>query len=205
MKLPKMFWIGAAFGLSIMLLIAASGSGTINTIAKWTGSTALGNSTITDDGFGNITIGPAGAPIIEVTTPNNPSGDGTDVLIISGFSDASNGRGGDITIGAANGNGTGRGGNVLIGAGTGDAPGNVDIIAVSDGGQITLTAASDGLITFAAPAVTSRGSITVEGGVSVSDTITFSSGDSPPANALTPVAWKTVRIGTNEYRCPLFQ
>ncbi len=45
-----MFWVGAACGLSIMLLIAASGSGTINTIAKWTAATALGDSQIVDDG-----------------------------------------------------------------------------------------------------------------------------------------------------------
>lgn len=195
-----MFWIGAAFGLSIMLLIAASGSGTINTIAKWTGSTALGDSTITDDGFGNITVGSTNFQTISIQPPENPAGSGIDFFITSGFPGTENGRGGDLIIGAANGNGDGRSGNILVGT-----LGNIELRASGDNSGITLTAASDGLITFAAPAVTSRGSITIEGGVSVSDTITFSSGDSPPANALTPVAWKTVRIGTNEFRVPLFQ
>ncbi len=206
MKLPRMFWVGAACGLSIMLLIAASGSGTINTIAKWTGATALGDSTITDDGFGNITIGAAGAGSIAIQPPDNPSSFGTDVYIQSGWPLGTNGRGGDLLLGTANGNGTSRGGNIRLGVGdsSDDAPNTIDLVNLNEGGTITLTANAGSLL-LDAPKVLVTGDVAVEGGISTLRTITFSTGDSAPANALVPVAWKAVLIGTNEYRVPLYQ
>ena len=61
MKVTPAFSFLALFLLAVMLGISAqaqvSGSGTTNKIPKWTGTTTLGDSSITEDASGNMAVG----------------------------------------------------------------------------------------------------------------------------------------------------
>jgi len=122
--------------------ITNAGTGTANTLAKWTDTNSLGNSTITDDGGGNITFGAEGASSVLLLPPNNPMGNGTDFQVQSGAPGV-DGRGGDISFLATDGTGNGRGGNFNFTAGGGSGTGV--------GGKMVFAAdADDGSISFSA-------------------------------------------------------
>jgi hypothetical protein len=122
--------------------ITNSGTGTADTLAKWTDTNSLGNSTIVDDGSGNFQFGSAGLVAVHFFPPNNPMGDGTDLTFDSG-SPGVDGRGGDISFLATDGTGNGRGGNLNFTAGEGQGTGV--------GGKMTFAAdADDGSISFEA-------------------------------------------------------
>ena len=134
------------------VLTNAPGSGitnsglTANTIIKATGTNSIGNSTITDDGFGGFTFGDAGLSEVAISIPSNPSGDGTDLKFNSGAPGV-DGRGGDLRFTAKSGVGNGRGGNVRFTAGQGSGTGISGVIlfeAPGDGGTITLDASGSG-------------------------------------------------------------
>ena len=185
-----MFWFGAAFGLSIVLLIAASGSGTPDTLARWVTSNSLGNSGIVQPGPGDFEIGQMDWGTVILRVPDNintnGNGNGTHLMILAGqpgqavgqpgMSDAS---GGSITIKGANGVGTnGFGGSVSIYGG--DASG----------------AGMPGAVWLQAPTIYLR-----------ANQFVLTTETNAPSNTSQVAKWIAVEIegDTNVYRWPLYK
>src|SRR5438477_5748900 len=57
---------------------------TLNTLQKATGTNSIGDSSINDDGAGNIMLGGEAATVVAVFPTNNPNGDGIDLQFYSG-------------------------------------------------------------------------------------------------------------------------
>jgi len=117
------------------------GSGTLNTLAKWTGTGAsLGNSNITDDGF-NITT----------TAGTDPSGTGGLISIYGGNAQATglvSFNGGGILYIAGTGYRTGTGGGCRLDAGQGGATGKGGSLGLTGGpGGVTSGAGGDVRVT----------------------------------------------------------
>jgi len=206
-KLSKMFWFGAAFGLSVLLLIAASGSGTVNTLPIWTGSTSLGDSHIRQDNgeilsdFTTLLLGPTNAEagiLIGATASVAFNGNGHSLVLSSGVG-ATNG--GSLEIRAPDGSGpNGTGGSIFINAGQGNAA------------HGTLNFFSENAAWFQTPKVLPSGSVDFGSETKVWENgffnvLTFGQESYPPDDAILPAAWIEVRIvgDTNEYRLPLYK
>jgi len=115
--------------------ITNSGTGTIDTIAKWTGTNSLGNSTITDDGSGTISssastfiFGPDdGMSNLSIRPTGTVNGHGASFDIVAGLPGVS-GNAGELRFGTEDGVGTGGGGDILFRAGVGAGGGGDGVL-----------------------------------------------------------------------------
>lgn len=100
-----------------------TGSGTANTLAKWTSSTAIGNSGFTDDGAGNVAYTPTGLTLTS-----------TFVGLFATGTVGLNGQGGSVTLQGVT-SGSTRGGSIILTPGAGSSN-NIDtdgVVAVESG------------------------------------------------------------------------
>ncbi len=201
-----MFWAGAACGLSLLLLIAASGSGTTDRLAIWTGATSLGDSALHQTGgvlvsdLSSFVLGLTNSEgAVFIAAADNSTIGGSTLTLSSG---AGTVRSGHLYIQTPDGNGaSGAGGDINIMAGQGD--GQHGVINLFSGRLVAIESPAD--LAPTGSGTQSLGSMDDYWKDGYFGQLTFVDDSDPPADPVVPVAWVTVRIGTNEFRTPLYQ
>lgn len=127
--------IDVTFGLSSAVV---TGSGTLNTIPKWTSATVLGDSHITDDGLDVTITAPSSATRDggNLVVSGGAGGFSGDVNLTAGSGISGNATGGSVSLHSGAGFGSGSGGGYVMEAGS--------ALGTGGGGNVNITAGGGG-------------------------------------------------------------